>query len=82
MFDAESFRLVNAWQRGFPLVPRPFAAIARGSGLDEGETIARFAQLKSRGLIDRIGPVFRPHTVGASTLAAMAVPPERLDAVA
>lgn len=82
MFDAESFRLVNAWQRGFPLVPRPFAAIARASGLDEGETIARFAQLKSRGLIDRIGPVFRPNTVGASTLAAMAVPPERLDAVA
>ena len=82
MFDAESFRLVNAWQRGFPLVPRPFAAIARSCGLDEGETIARFAQLKSRGLIDRIAPVFRPNTVGASTLAAMAVPAARLDAVA
>jgi DNA-binding Lrp family transcriptional regulator len=82
MFDAESFRLVNAWQRGFPLVPRPFAAIARSCGLDEGETIARFAQLKSRGLIDRIAPVFRPNTVGASTLAAMAVPAERLETVA
>jgi DNA-binding Lrp family transcriptional regulator len=82
MFDAESFRLVNAWQRGFPLVPRPFAAIARASGLDESETIARFAQLKARGLIDRIAPVFRPHTVGASMLAAMAVPPARLPAVA
>lgn len=82
MFDAESFRLVNAWQRGFPLVPRPFAAIARTSGFDEDETIARFAQLKSRGLIDRIGPVFRPNTVGASTLAAIAVPPGRLEAVA
>jgi len=82
MYDAESFRLVNAWQRGFPLVPRPFAAIARASGFDEGETIARFAQLRSRGLIDRIGPVFRPNTVGASTLAAMAVPPARLEAVA
>jgi DNA-binding Lrp family transcriptional regulator len=82
MFDAESFRLVNAWQRGFPLVPRPFAAIARASGLDEGETIARFARLRARGLIDRIAPVFRPNTVGASTLAAMAVPPGRLQAVA
>lgn len=82
MFDAESFRLVNAWQRGFPLVPRPFAAIARASGFDEGETIARFAQLKSRGLIDRIGPVFRPNTVGASTLAAMSVPAERIEGVA
>jgi len=82
MFDAESFRLVNAWQRGFPLVPRPFAEIARSRGLCEDATIARFAQLKSRGLIDRIGPVFRPNTVGASTLAAMTVPPERLEAVA
>jgi len=82
MFDAESFRLVNAWQRGFPLVPRPFAAIAHASGFDEDETIARFAQLRSRGLIDRIGPVFRPNTVGASTLVAIAVPPGRLEAVA
>ena len=82
MFDADSFRLVNAWQRGFPLTPRPFAEVARASGLDEGEAIARFAQLRSRGLIDRIGPVFRPNTVGASTLAAMAVPPGRLEAVA
>ena len=82
MFDADSFRLVNAWQRGFPLVPRPFAEVARSCGLDEGEAIARFAQLKSRGLIDRIAPVFRPNTVGASTLAAMAVPPARLETVA
>jgi DNA-binding Lrp family transcriptional regulator len=82
MIDADSFRLFNAWQRGFPLVPRPFAEIARASGLPEGEVIARFTQLKSRGLIDRIGPVFRPNTAGASTLAAMRVPPERLDAVA
>jgi siroheme decarboxylase len=82
MFDAQSFRLVNAWQRGFPLVPRPFAEIARASGMDEEEAIAHFAQLKSRGLIDRIAPVFRPNTVGASTLAAIAVPPERLEKVA
>jgi DNA-binding Lrp family transcriptional regulator len=82
MLDATNFRLLNSWQRGFPLVPRPFAEIAKACGLDEDQVIDRFGQLKSQGLIDRIGPVFRPNTVGASTLAAMAAPPERLETVA
>ena len=82
MLDATGFRLLNAWQRDFPLVPRPFAAIAADCGLEEDDVLARFAQLRSRGLIDRIAPVFRPNTVGASTLAAMRVPPERLARVA
>lgn len=82
MLDATSFRLLNAWQRDFPLVPQPFAKIAADCGLVEDDVLARFAQLRSRGLIDRIAPVFRPNTVGASTLAAMRVPPERLARVA
>lgn len=82
MLDATGFRLLNDWQRDFPLVPRPFAAIAADCGLDEDDVLARFAQLRSRGLIDRIAPVFRPNTVGASTLAALRVPPERLARVA
>jgi DNA-binding Lrp family transcriptional regulator len=82
MLDATSYRLLNSWQRDFPLVPRPFAAIAEACELGEHEVIQRFGQLRSRGLIDRIGPVFRPNTAGASTLAAMAVPAERLEAVA
>ena len=82
MLDATGFRLLNSWQRGFPLVPRPFAEIAAACGIDEDDVLSRFGQLRQRGLIDRIGPVFRPNTAGASTLAAMAVPPERLQAVA
>lgn len=75
-------RLVNAWQRGFPLVPRPFAEIAARCGSTEAQVLEEFRLFKSSGLIDRVGPVFRPRTVGASTLAAMAVPAERVDAVA
>jgi DNA-binding Lrp family transcriptional regulator len=82
MLDATSYRLLNSWQRDFPLVPRPFAAIGEACALEEDEVIHRFGQLRSRGLIDRIGPVFRPNTAGASTLAAMAVPAERLEVVA
>jgi DNA-binding Lrp family transcriptional regulator len=74
--------LVNAWQRDFPLVPRPFAEIAARCGSTEAQVLEEFKLFQSSGLIDRVGPVFRPRTVGASILAAMAVPPERLEEVA
>ena len=82
MLDAADFLLVNPWQRGFPLTPRPFAEVAREAGLSEEEALSRFVRLRDQGVIDRVGPVFRPNAVGASLLAAMAVPPERLAAVA
>lgn len=82
MLAAADLRLVNPWQRGFPLTPRPFAVIAREAGLSEEETLSRFARLRDQGVIDRIGPVFRPNAVGASLLAAIAVPAGRLAAVA
>jgi DNA-binding Lrp family transcriptional regulator len=74
--------LANAWQRGFPLVPRPFAEIAERSRLTENEVLRKFLDLKTQGVIDRIGPVLRPNAVGASTLAALAVAPQRLADVA
>jgi siroheme decarboxylase len=74
--------LANTWQRDFPLQPRPFREIAQGAGLPESTVLARFSRMKRHGVIDRIGPVFRPNTVGASSLAAMAVPAGRLERVA
>jgi DNA-binding Lrp family transcriptional regulator len=74
--------LANSWQRGFPLTPRPFAEIGKRYGFREDEVLGKFLDLKTRGIIDRIGPVFRPNSVGASSLAAMAVPPGRLADVA
>jgi DNA-binding Lrp family transcriptional regulator len=75
-------RLLDAYQRAFPLSPRPFACIARELGLTEAQVIERYRRLQAQGYVTRIGPVFRPRRVGASTLAALAVPPERLEAVA
>jgi DNA-binding Lrp family transcriptional regulator len=74
--------LLNDYQRNFPLTPRPFAAIARQRHSSENEVITRLSALLERGAISRIGPVFRPHRVGTSTLAAMAVPDGRLLSVA
>jgi DNA-binding Lrp family transcriptional regulator len=74
--------LIDRWQRDFPLVGRPFDVAGRAVGLDEQTTIAAFERLHGAGVLSRIGAVVRPHAVGASTLAAMQVPPERLDEVA
>jgi len=75
-------RLLNDFQHDFPLTAEPYAEIARRLGTTEADVLARLERLQSEGAISRIGAVVRPNTIGASTLAAMAVPAERLDAVA
>jgi len=75
-------RLVNEFQRDFPLVATPFAEIAQRLGSSEATVLGAFRRLHEGGLVSRVGPVFRPHRIGVSTLAAMAVPPERLADVA
>jgi len=75
-------RLLNDFQHDFPLVDEPYAEIARRLGTSEADVLARLARLKSEGAISRVGAVVRPNTIGVSTLAAMAVPPERLEGVA
>ncbi len=80
--DALDRRLLDDFQSGIPLAPRPFALMAEQLGVTETEVIARLQRLTEAGAVSRVGPVFRPRQVGASTLAAMAVPPERLAEVA
>jgi len=75
-------RLLNDFQDGLPLTPRPYQTIAEQLESSEAEVIRALSGLLAAGLISRVGPVFRPNRVGASTLAAMAVPEERLGQVA
>ena len=82
LLDGIDHRLLDEFQRDLPLVPRPFAAMGEALGIGEAEVIGRLESLKARGLISRVGATVRPNTAGASTLAAMAVPAERIDAVA
>ena len=74
--------LLNPWQRGFPLVRAPFQQIAQQAGMEVDAVLAGYAQLRASGALSRIGGVFAGHAGGAALLAAMAVPPERLQAVA
>ncbi|GAB4346176.1 MAG: AsnC family transcriptional regulator [Gammaproteobacteria bacterium] len=75
-------RLLDEFQHTLPLSSRPFAEMAQKLGVSEAVVIERLRSLQARGAISRVGPVFRPKRLGASTLAAMAVPPEYLDEVA
>ncbi len=74
--------LIDGWQRGFPLSPAPYAAIAAALGTDVETVLQRLAWLQSAGVLSRVGPVIRPRRVGASTLGALAVPRPRLQEVA
>ncbi|MFN6960612.1 MAG: Lrp/AsnC family transcriptional regulator [Rhodocyclaceae bacterium] len=76
------FRLLNEFQHDFPLDPVPFAVLARQLDCDEATVLATLRHLQETGAISRIGAVFAPRSVGASTLAALAVPNERLAEVA
>jgi len=75
-------RLLNDWQHGFPLCQRPYAQLARDVGFSEAEVMEVFCRMLGDGRISRIGGVFAPDAGGASSLVAMSVPEERIEAVA
>lgn len=80
--DPLAWRLLNDFQRDFPLVPEPYARIAACLGIGEDRLLRLLAQMRAEGRVSRVGVVFRPNSVGASTLAAMAVPEPDLERVA
>lgn len=81
-FGALERELLDNFQKDFPLEPRPYRTLARRLGCDEDTVLNLLRRMAEGGLVSRVGPVFAPHRAGASTLAAIAVPQDRLDAVA
>lgn len=80
--SALEFALLNRYQRDFPLLARPFELLAQQLGSDEQSVIDHLRRLQQQGLVSRVGAVFRPNAIGASALAALAVPPDQLETVA
>lgn len=78
----DATRLLNACQRGFPLVARPFDAIARSAGMSEAAVLDAFRAQRTQGSLGRIGAVWARGAGGAGALCAMTVPPADLDRVA
>lgn len=78
-FEAD---LVKHWQRDLPLDPEPFACIASAVGRTQKQVLHALRHLLRDGVIARIGAVLTPSVFGSSTLAALSVPPEQIDAIA
>jgi DNA-binding Lrp family transcriptional regulator len=73
--------LLNHFQKGFPLVSKPYAYMAECLDASEAEVLAALNELSQRNMLTRVGPVFDHRRAGASLLAAVSVP-ERDVAVA
>jgi DNA-binding Lrp family transcriptional regulator len=81
--DAQDRDLIDALHGGFPVIDRPYEAVADSLGIGEEELIERLSKLLEAGTLTRFGPLFDAAKLGgAFTLAAMAVPAERFDSVA
>lgn len=82
MLAPEDARLIDYLHGGFPLVDRPFAAVAQTLGWSEDRVIERLHQLLAQGVLTRFGPLFQIERAGGQfVLAAVAVPIERFDVV-
>lgn len=75
--------LLNRLQHGLPLVPRPWDAIGAELGVPARQLRARVKAWLDDGTLTRFGPLFDVEPLGgAFTLAALCVPPSRIDEVA
>lgn len=80
--DPTDRRLLDEFQRDFPITRRPFQVLADALGLDEAGVLGRLARMRKTGRITRVGATIAPGAVSASTLAAVAAPDERLEEIA
>ena len=75
-------KLLNDFQRNFPLSPTPYADIAATLKVTEEQVLQAFQELSEQAVISRIGAIIPPNQIGVSTLAAMSVPKDELENVA
>ncbi len=79
--------IINNSQKGFPLTRQPYKTIAEQLAhvnitTSEIEVFQAINELNNVEVLSRVGPVFDHKKAGASTLAALAVPPKDLDKIA
>jgi DNA-binding Lrp family transcriptional regulator len=75
-------KLLNDFQRNFPLTPQPYADIANQLGVSENDVLEALNELDEKQCISRIGAIIPPNQIGVSTLAAMSVPENEIERVA
>ncbi|MBS1190082.1 MAG: Lrp/AsnC family transcriptional regulator [Rhodocyclaceae bacterium] len=81
MRDAIDRAIVIATQRGLPLVPRPYHALAADLEITADELMARLQAMVDSGVIRRIGAVPNHYAIGwtANGMTVWDVPDDRVD---
>jgi DNA-binding Lrp family transcriptional regulator len=75
--------LLNAVQWDFPLVPRPYAALAERLGVSEAEVHERVDRVKTSGVLRQLSAIFDTRALGfSSALVAAKVDPDTIDEAA
>ncbi|MDQ3675922.1 MAG: Lrp/AsnC family transcriptional regulator [Actinomycetota bacterium] len=70
-------RVLNLMQGSFPLLPRPYGAVAAEAKLTEDEVLARVQRLLDERIIRQVTPIFDTRALGyGSMLVAAKVDPE------
>ena len=70
-------RLLNLMQGSFPIVPKPYAAVAGEAGIGEDEVLARVQRLLDERIIRQVTPIYDTRALGyGSMLVAAKVDPE------
>jgi siroheme decarboxylase len=81
--DATDRRIIVATQKGLPLAPRPYHALAETLGLDPEEVMARIRRMEATGVIRRIGCVPNHYALGirANGMSVWDVPDAEVSAL-
>ncbi|EPX78560.1 siroheme decarboxylase subunit beta [Litoreibacter arenae] len=80
--DPTNEALLDNWQRGFPIEPRPFDRLAAELQISTESVLERLRGHCENGRVTRVGATCAPNSVSASTLAAIAAPEGRIEEVA
>jgi siroheme decarboxylase len=83
VLDEHDQALLNTIQTEFPLVSRPFAALASQLGEPEDAVLRRYQRLKDERVIRQVSAIFDTRKLGyRSSLVATSVPEERIQEAA
>ncbi len=81
--DTLDREIINQFQGDFPIVDRPFLALAEKLDISESEVMTRIRFMLDDGLLTRFGPLYNIDKMGGTfSLCAMQVPENDFDNIA
>lgn len=81
--DSIDREIINRFQGDFPVIDRPFLALAEKLDITESEVMTRIRFMLDDGLLTRFGPLYNIDKMGGTfSLCAMQVPEDDFEKIA